>query len=60
MCCKHYDTHLTLLPNVDRIEAELDELSDSDESTKLPKPDLTDAPAMPPLGIRGGGGVRSF
>lgn len=45
-----------MLPNTDRMDAELDELSDSDESTELPKCDLTGAL---PLGIRGGG-VRSF
>lgn len=44
------------LPNTDRTDAELDELSDSDESTELPKPDLAGWYAVP-LGIRGGGGA---
>lgn len=33
-------THF-MLPNTDRMDAELEELSDSDESTELPKLDLT-------------------
>lgn len=49
-------THFMLL-NTDRMDVELDELSDSDESTELPKLDFT---GPLPLGILGIGMVRSF
>lgn len=52
-------THF-VLPNTDRMDAELDELvSDSDESTELPK--LADLAGPMPLGVRDDVGVvRSF
>lgn len=46
-----------MLLNTDRMDAELDELSDSEESTELPKLDLT---GPVPFGIRNDGDVRSF
>lgn len=49
-------THF-MLPNTDRMDVELDELSDSDESTELPKLDLT---GPLPLGILGMAKVGSF
>lgn len=52
------DTHF-MFPNTDRMDVELDELSDSDESTEFPAnvPGLVGP--LQPLGIRGGGG-KSF